>query len=169
MRKTTCQSKSTITKHILIITAGLLWAGLTQAQEAANTSGGEATGTGGAVSYSIGQVVYTTNTGSSGSVAQGVQQSYQILTVGNEETTLNISLTLFPNPATDYLTIQISNFDNEKLTYQLSDLNGKLLSFGSITGRSTLINMSSMPTATYLVNILNQENKTVQLFKIIKY
>jgi hypothetical protein len=40
-------------------------------------AGGEATGSGGSVSYSVGQVVYTTNTGINGSVAQGVQQPYE--------------------------------------------------------------------------------------------
>ncbi|MBV1889111.1 MAG: HYR domain-containing protein, partial [Proteobacteria bacterium] len=45
------------------------------AQESINVSGGDATGTGGSSSYSVGQVFYTTNVGATGSVAQGVQQS----------------------------------------------------------------------------------------------
>jgi TRAP-type uncharacterized transport system substrate-binding protein len=53
---------------IFFLTAGFLWAGIAQAQENANTSGGVATGSGGTVAYSIGQVAYTTNTGSNGSV-----------------------------------------------------------------------------------------------------
>ena len=47
---------------ILLLVTGLLWAGLAQAQESANASGGDATGSGGTVAYSVGQVVYTTNT-----------------------------------------------------------------------------------------------------------
>ena len=80
---------------IFFLTAGLLWAGIAQAQESANASGGVATGSGGTVAYSIGQVAYTTNTGSNGSVAQGVQHAYEIFTVGIKETELNISLTAF--------------------------------------------------------------------------
>jgi hypothetical protein len=155
-------------RHILLLATGLLWAGLAQAQESANASGGDATGSGGTVAYSIGQVVYTTNTGSSGSVAQGVQHAYEIFTVSIEETTLKISLTLFPNPTTENLTLLISDYNNEKLAYQLFDVQGKLLSNGQVTAKQTQINTSTLPPATYFINVVNQENKKVQSFKIIK-
>ena len=155
-------------RPIALFAAGLLWAGLAQAQKSANASGGDATGTGGTVAYSVGQVVYTTNTSSTGSVAQGVQQSYVISTVGINETALNISLTAFPNPTADNLTLQISDYNNEKLSYQLFDMQGKQLSNEQITAQQTQINMNSLPTATYFINVVNQENKKNQSFKIIK-
>lgn len=155
-------------RPIALLAAGLLWASFAQAQESTNASGGDATGTGGTASYSVGQVVYTTNTGSTGSVAQGVQHAYEIFTVGIKETELNISLTAFPNPTTENLTLQISDYNNEKLSYQLFDMQGKQLSNGQITAQQTQINMNSLPTATYFVNVVNQENKKVQSFKIIK-
>ena len=153
---------------IFFLTAGLLWAGIAQAQESANASGGVATGSGGTVAYSIGQVAYTTNTGSNGSVAQGVQHAYEIFTVGIKETELNISLTAFPNPTTENLTLQISDYNNEKLSYQLFDLQGKLLNNGQVTAQQTLINTSSLSPATYFINVLNKENKQVQSYKVIK-
>jgi len=155
-------------RPILLLATGLLWAGLAKAQESANASGGDVTGSGGTVAYSIGQVVYTTNTGSSGSVAQGVQHAYEIFTVGIKETTLNISLTAFPNPTTENLTLQISDFNNEKFAYQLFDIQGKLLSKDQVTAQKTQINTASLPAATYFINVVNQENKQVQSFKIIK-
>jgi hypothetical protein len=155
-------------RPIALLAAGLLWAGLAQAQESTNTSGGDATGSGGTVAYSVGQVVYTTNTGSTGSVAQGVQHAYEIFTVGIKETALNISLIAFPNPTTENLTLQISDYNNEKLSYQLFDMQGKQLSNGQITAQKTEIYMNSLPAATYFVNVVNQENKKVQSFKIIK-
>ena len=155
-------------RPIALLTAGLLWAGLAQAQEATNASSGDATGSSGTVAYSVGQVVYTTNTGSDGSVVQGVQHAYEIFTVGIKETELNISLTAFPNPTTENLTLQISDYNNEKLSYQLFDIQGKQLSNGQITAQQTQIDMTGLPTATYFVNIVNQENKKVQSFKIIK-
>jgi hypothetical protein len=155
-------------RPIALLAAGLLWAGFAQAQESINTSGGDATGTGGTASYSVGQVVYTTNTGSTGSVAQGVQHAYEIFTVGIKETELNISLTAFPNPTIENLTLQISDYNNEKLSYQLFDMQGKQISNGQIVAQQTQINMNSLPTATYFINVVNQENKKVQSFKIIK-
>lgn len=148
----------------------MLGFGLTgvQAQTSVNASGGNATGSGGSVAYSIGQVVYTTNTDASGSVSQGVQQAYEIFTVGIKETKLNISLSVFPNPTADNLTLQISDYNNEKLSYQLLDMQGKLLNNGQVTTQQTQINTANLPAATYLINVLNQENKKIQTFKIIK-
>jgi hypothetical protein len=151
-----------------MLLAGLLWGSLAQAQESANSSGGNASGSGGTVAYSIGQVFYTSNAGSSGTVDPGVQHAYEIYSVGINETNLNISLTAFPNPTTEYLTLQISDFINEKLFYQLYDLQGKLLTCGQVTAKQTQINTSSLPSATYFINVVNQENIKVQSFKIIK-
>lgn len=160
--------KKNKSRPIALLAVGLLWTGLAQAQESVNTTGGDATGSGGTVAYSVGQIVYTTNTGSSGTVSQGVQHAYEIFTVGIKETGLNILLIAFPNPTTDNLTLQISDYNNEQLSYQLFDMQGKQLSNGQITAQQTQINMNSLPTATYFVNVVNQENKKVQSFKIIK-
>lgn len=155
-------------RPVALLMAGLLWAGFAQAQESANSSGGYATGSGGTIAYSIGQVVYTTTTGGSGSVAQGVQHAYEIFTVGIKETELNISLIAFPNPTTEYLTLQISYYNDEKLSYQLCDIQGNKLSNGLMTAKQTQINMNGLPPAPYFIHVLNQENKKVQSFKIIK-
>ncbi len=47
-----------------------------QAQKSVNSTGGNASGSGGSASYSVGQAVYTSNTETGGTVAQGVQQRY---------------------------------------------------------------------------------------------
>lgn len=155
-------------KTVALLVSGLLWAGLAQAQESANASGGNATGSGGSIAYSVGQVIYTTNTGSNGSIAQGVQHAFEIFTLGIKETSLNISLSAFPNPTTENLTLQISDYNNEQLSYQLFDMQGKQLKNGEITAQQTQINMNSLPKAIYFINVVNQENKKVKSYKIIK-
>jgi hypothetical protein len=97
-----------------------------------------------------------------------VQHAYEIFTVGIKETELNISLTAFPNPTTENLTLQISDFNNTKLSYQLFDMKGKQLGNEQIVTHQTQINMNGFPSATYFLNVLNQENKKFQSFKIIK-
>jgi len=149
---------------VLLLVLGLT----TQAQQASTASGGDATGSGGSVAYSVGQVVYTTNTNSNGSVGQGVQQVYEVYNLGINETTLSISVVVFPNPTTDEVTLQMSNYNNEKLSYQLFDLQGRLLSNYPIEAQQTQIKMNSLPVATYFLNVVSQENKKVQSFKIIK-
>ena len=151
-----------------IILLGLGLTGL-QAQESVNATGGDASGSGGSVSYSVGQVVYTTNTGTNGSVTQGVQQPYEIsvVTAIEEAKGINLTVTAYPNPATDYLTLRIDEFEISNLSFQLYDMNGKLLQSEKITGNQTSIVMSNLVPANYFVKVI-QANKEVKTFKIIK-
>ena len=154
-------------KTITFLATGLLWAGFANAQESVNASGGNATGSGGSVSYSLGQVISTTNSGASGTVSQGVQQPYEIFTLIKESMVHSLSLSVLPNPTTDRLTLQINEYDKQKLGYQLFNIQGKLLISETISGNQTQIDMSKLPSATYFIHV-NQANKKVQSFKIIK-
>ncbi|MDD2387329.1 MAG: T9SS type A sorting domain-containing protein [Bacteroidales bacterium] len=155
-------------KLSVILLLGLGLTGL-QAQESINATGRDASGSGGSASYSVGQVVYTTNTGTNGSVAQGVQQPFEIsVVIGLEEAKgINLSVTAYPNPTTDYLTLSIGEFEISNLSYQLYDMNGKLLQSEKITGNQTSIVMSNLVPATYFIKVI-QNNKEVKTFKIIK-
>ena len=155
-------------KHLLLLISPLLWGSIAQAQESINSAGGNATGSGGTVAYSIGQVVYTTNTASNGTVAQGVQQAYEIQSLEVSEVKPTISLKVFPNPTTSNLTLQISEYNNEEYSYLLYDMLGKALSKGQIKSQRTQINTSGLPSATYIINVQNKANQNVQSFKIIK-
>ena len=132
-----------------------------------SATGGDASGSGGSVAYSVGQIVYTTSTGTSGSVAQGVEQAYEISSVGIKETALNISLSIFPNPTSDYLTLKVEDYNNEALSYHLLDEQGKLVLNEQITNQVTQVAMSNLARGAYFINVL-QENKKIQTFKIIK-
>lgn len=154
-------------KYAIIVMLGVMGLGIATAQNSANTSGGDASGSGGTVAYSVGQVAYTTNTGASGAISAGVQQTYEISTVVANETVQSISISVFPNPTTDNLTLQISDYI-EELWFQLSDLQGKLLDKGQITSKQIQINTSSLSPSSYFISVVNKENKKVQSFKIIK-
>jgi hypothetical protein len=146
----------------------LLGLGGLHAQKNTNATGGDASGSGGTVAYSVGQVVYTTIIDASGSVSHGVQHAYEIFSLGKKEQEMNISLSVFPNPTTDNLTLKISDYNNQNLKYQLFDMNGKVLNNGEVSSSQTQINTTSLPSSTYFINVVNQENKQVQSFKIIK-
>ena len=115
----------------------------------------------------MGQIVYTTSTGTTGSVAQGVEQAYEISSVGIKETALNISLSIFPNPTSDYLTLKVQDYNNEALSYSLLDEQGKLVLNDQITNQDTQVAMSTLARGAYFINIV-QANKKIQTFKIIK-
>jgi len=144
----------------------LLGLGGLHAQESPTAAGGEATGTGGTASYSVGQVAYATNTGSNGSVLQGVQQPFEIsTTVGINETSIHLEMSVYPNPTTDYLTLKVE--DNSNLSYQLYDLQGKVIENKKVNANSTIITMEALPKATYFLTVTDNKN-TVKTFKVIK-
>ena len=151
-------------KLSIVFLLGLGLIGL--AQESVNVTGGNASGSGGSVSYSLGQVVYTSNTETGGSVAPGVQQPYEIWVATAIEEAIGIKLlvTAYPNPTTDYLTLRI---DISDLSYQLYDMQGKLLRNEKITSNLTSIAMSNLVAATYFVKVI-QGNKEIKTFKIVK-
>ena len=155
-------------KLSVVLLLGLGLTGL-QAQESINATGGDASGSGGSASYSVGQVVYITNTGTNGSVAQGVQQPFEIsvVTAIEEVKGINLSVSAYPNPTTDYLTLSIEELEISNLSYQLYDINGSLLQNEKITGNQTRIAMSNLVPANYFVKVI-QESKVVKTFKIIK-
>jgi len=158
-------------KRLKLSAVLLLGLGLTglQAQESVNATGGNASGSGGSASYSVGQVVYTTNTGTNGSVAQGVQQPYEISVVTGIEQAkgINLVVTAYPNPTSDFITLNITEFNIPDLSYQMFDMNGKLLQSEKITVNQTSIVMSNLVPATYFVKVI-QSKKEVKTFKIIK-
>jgi hypothetical protein len=153
-------------KTITSITFLLLGLGGLYAQESPTTAGGEATGTGGTASYSVGQVVYTAATGTNGSLAQGVQQPYEIsTTVGIKETAITLELSVYPNPTSDYLTLKVE--DNTELNYQLYDLQGKVIENKKVSSTTTSINVENLSKAIYFLNV-TKNNRIVKTFKIIK-
>jgi hypothetical protein len=142
------------------------------AQDAITITGGNASGSGGSASYSIGQVVYTTNSGANGSVAQGVQQAYEIFVVSGLEDAIGIQLNLsaYPNPTSDVLYLKVDPSPNRKfqsMSYQLFDLNGKLLQKEKLVSNETGIDLKYLVAATYLLRVTDK-NQEVKTFKIIK-
>ncbi len=152
-----------------IVALLLLGFGITtvHGQQATTVTGANASGSGGTAAYSVGQVVYTTNTGTNGSVAQGVQHAYEITSVGINKTELNISLQAYPNPTTDYLQLRIESEKLQDLNYQLFDIAGKLIENKKITSTTEIIRMENLPTASYFLKVVNNNNE-IKTFKIIK-
>ena len=138
------------------------------AQQTSQSAWNNATGPGGSLSFSVGQVLYTTNTGTTGSMAQGVQQPYEISTLGTDnflEMTLKFSA--YPNPTLDMLILDIKNYDVTNLSFQMIDLSGIIIQTNKITQDQTNIDLSNRVTSIYFVTII-ENNKTLKTFKIIK-
>ncbi len=158
------------TRTGLIIIFSLLFTSMldVDAQEAVIASGGDASGSGGSISYSVGQVVYTTATGTNGSVAQGVQQPYEISVPTAMKNTEDVILIMaYPNPVKDILRLKIGQRDPENISYRLFDINGKLITGNKMSGPEVPINMQALSPSVYFLKII-EGNKEIKTFKIIK-
>lgn len=136
------------------------------AQESVNATGGDASGSGCSVSYSVGQVAYQTHAGTGGSVAEGVQH-ISVVTGLEEAKGINLSVLAYPNPTTDFLQLKVESEKLKDLSFQLFDLQGKLLQTKKLTGTETQIDMSSYVPSTYFVRVISG-NQSIKEFKIIK-
>jgi hypothetical protein len=154
---------------LLLFGFGLAVLQAQQIHESILATGGNASVSGGSVSYSIGQLVYQTPTGTNGSVAQGVQQPYEISVITAIEETLgiNLAVSVYPNPTSDNLTMSITEFDISNLSYSLYDLQGRQLQSDRISGNQTIIVMSNLARAIYFIKVF-QGNSEVKTFKVIK-
>jgi hypothetical protein len=144
---------------------------LLSAQESVSTSGGNASGTGGSVSYSVGQLVFTNNTGTYGSVAQGIQQAFEISVVSGIEQAKGITLqcTAYPNPVKDYLILKIEGKSNAQYSGILCDINGKILEIIKIEGYEATISMRNYASAIYFLKVIQTSSQQeIKIFKIIK-
>lgn len=138
------------------------------AQNNTVSSGGQATGSGGSVSYTIGQVAYTTFTGNNGSLIQGVQQPYEISIVTNtRDLNIDLKAQVYPNPTADQLILSINNQELKNLRYVLLDVQGKTLASDRINQTATSINLSSLSNGTYLLRVLSNK-KQIKTFQLIK-
>lgn len=153
------------TKKVLgVCIAFVLVIGL-QAQTATPASGGKASGSGGTLCYTVGQVAYTSTAGANGSAVQGVQQAYDIwLVSGVYFTEISLHISAYPNPASDYLKLKIdsSSHNIQNINYELYDLQGKCLDNRKLISDETHIDMSNLIPATYFIKVVkdNKELKT---------
>jgi len=161
-----------MTNTKLKLSAFLFWGlGLTRvlAQDALPAAGGNASGSTGSVSYTVGQVAYVAEQGTTGSAAEGVQQPYEIYTITGIDEARQITLvaSAYPNPATDFIILKTEGYLNSNLIYQLYGSNGQLLESSKIEGEETRISMSTHSAASYFLIVTNNDNE-VKTFKITK-
>jgi hypothetical protein len=154
--------------RLLFIILMLMLSGSGFSQQGAASSGGNSTGSGGSISYTLGQVLYTTSYGSGGSSEQGVQQTYEISVItGLEIAGISLDLQVYPNPASESLKLIIRNHEIKKFRFQLYNNNGVLLLDSKLYDVETDIVMASFSPGLYILKV-EEDKKVLKTFKIIK-
>ena len=131
-----------------------------------NASGGNASSSSGSISYSIGITHYTGIESSNNLVSQGIQQSAELEPKEELEGTL-AQVMAYPNPSTNYIILDIKDFNNEPTNYQIFSPNGSIMKTGTINAKSTKLPTEQWSNATYFIKI-SVLNKFEETLKIIK-
>ena len=81
------------------------------------------------------------------------------IVLGDNEIVLETNTSIFPNPATDYISIDKSNFSDGNIQLSISDISGKeVLQIPNLTKNTVAI--SHLASGVYFVNIDNGKYKT---------
>ena len=159
-------------KTFSIISVFLLcFAGTAFAQSAIVPVGGDAQSNSGSISYTVGQIAVQTVNNSSGiSMAEGVQQPYEILTVGVDDyPQITLDAVVYPNPTENLVQLQLNGFDisANNLRATLYDGNGKQLQSVPITDDLTFFQIGQYATGTYYLE-LRDGKKVLKTFKVVR-
>ena len=141
---------------------------LTQAQKGFVSSGGEAHGSTGTISFSIGQAFYAPVFTEKGSHSPGIQQTYEVLELPTQEFfSTNLQLAVYPNPATHRITLDIEHSEISGLTYDLFSTSGQILRTGAIRDTKTEVSLEEFGAAIYLLKVF-RNSELLKTFQIIK-
>lgn len=158
-------------RHTLVLVLFLSGAGLSGilAQQAVLSSGGDAASAQGSVSYSLGQVAYTSQSSQSGEVNAGVQQPVKVIMVGNEFPISEVTIVVYPNPTQDKLVVDLSGEYPVSGQYALSlyDLYGKILLQERILSASVIVPLDAYAHGMYLLKV-SHNTDVIKTFKVIK-
>ena len=141
------------------------------AQSAVVPVGGDAQSNSGSVSYTVGQIAVQTVNNSSGiSLAEGVQQPYEILTVGVDDyPQITLDAVVYPNPAENLVQLQLNGFEipADGLRATLYDGNGKLLQTLNVTEDFTSFQIGQYATGAYYLE-LRDDRRVLKTFKVVR-
>jgi len=140
-----------------------------QGQQTIPATGGNASGSGGSVSYTIGQILSSSISGSNGTVVQGVQQPYEISVVTAIKNTeeINLKCFVYPNPTAGITKLVFESPDIENLRVRFFDINGMLLLDKKVESRETEISLENLSSSVYFLKVI-KNNQEVKVFKIVK-
>ena len=75
-------------------------------------------------------------------------------------------LTVYPNPVSDVLFLQLDIEVLDNVTYSLTDLNGRTIIREQLNGSTAQIDVSTLASGTYIVKVQDQKNSLIQKITI---
>jgi hypothetical protein len=137
--------------------------------ELISSSGDNFATTGQQITWSLGEVAIETSIKGNLILTQGFHQCSYLVTAVDETILSDLEITAFPNPATDFLSVQLSgdNLQLKDYVLNLTDIQGKQLLKVKPDNNCPRINFSAYEAGTYFLSI-SKNAEILRTFKIIK-
>jgi hypothetical protein len=146
-----------------------LAAGTIKGQQVISSAGATAVGVGVQLSWTVGEPVIETFTGSSVILTQGFHQTKLTVTPIEFIPVPDLDLTVYPNPVSSVLWLQaIGKKKVPQLTYSLFNMEGKVILKKLFTDSPEEINMELYTAGTYILKVFSDDKTPVRTFKVIK-
>ena len=164
--------RTNMQKQIPLIIFFIVTAANVFAQSAIVPVGGDTQSGSGGVSYTVGQIALESAANSNGSITivEGVQQPYEIQTVGVDEyQQIALNAVVYPNPTDNIAQLQLNGFEipTDGLRAILYDGNGKQLQSVTVTDDLTALQIGQYATGTYYLE-LRDGKRVLKTFKIVR-
>ena len=177
MTKNTCEPFGLKSKTWVLMGAAMLMGTMSYAQSIApqsvNSGGTKMTQANGSLSFTVGELVVLSQTDSNGNTLGGGFTAGATLTTASIQETdaAVLDVSVFPNPTSDLVNIQINYSSIDQVVITITDLQGKEVYNGKYAGISNVIgiNTASYATGTYTLALKNIKNQVLGTYKIIKH
>ncbi len=123
------------------------------------------------LSWTLGEAVIETFSNESLMLTQGFQQSYYQIVSVNDPENLNFHVKVFPNPAKDFVNIEITSEEKSTLLkLEIFDFLGNCLLERDIMNETfkERVDLSSYATNMFLLKVTNIHSSRTHSFKILK-
>ncbi len=144
------------------------------APQSVNSAGVKMTQSNGSLSFTVGELVILQQIDANGnSLGGGFTNSSTISTtvLSVQEPDANIlQVSIFPNPTTDLVQIQIKEARIQEMDLELTDLSGKTIYTGHyrLMNQNIGINTANYPAGVYLLTLKKSDGQILATYKIVK-
>ncbi len=159
---------------LAISIAGLYLPGSAQklSQQVVATTGKQAEQSGIHLSYTVGEPIATILTGDTLMLTQGYHQQFPPGSVAIHEIQPGILLTIYPNPFSDFLFVQLQgSFSTDGIKFLLIDASGQLASSSSFPTANNQIYqlpIRDLPPGQYTIQLIDKSSHILHSSGVIK-
>ncbi len=93
--------------------------------------------------------------------------TYKGIIITPRTTKADIEYKLYPNPANNYINIEVFNW-NFKVGFQIFSMNGQIIKSGELNSNIEKINLNNLKPGPYIIHLLSKKYNIIKVDKIVK-